>query len=49
MVDRNITSKRWRSPLKKSTSDRLSIEEDDDYYWFWIGLHDEYEGLIDES
>jgi len=27
----------------------LALKEGDDYYWFWIGLHDEYERLIDES
>ncbi|MFZ4555404.1 MAG: hypothetical protein ACOYN8_03355 [Pseudanabaena sp.] len=27
----------------------LAIKDGDDYYWFWIGLHDEYERLIDES
>lgn len=26
----------------------LALKEGDDYYWFWIGLHDEYDRLIDE-
>ena len=24
----------------------LAFKEGDDYYWFWIGSHDEYEKLI---
>ena len=27
----------------------LALKEEDDYYWFWIGLHDEYDRLIDKS
>jgi hypothetical protein len=25
----------------------LALKKDDDYYWFWIGTHDEYEALLD--
>lgn len=24
----------------------LALKRDDDYYWFWIGEHDEYENLL---
>ncbi len=24
----------------------LALKKDDDYYWFWIGEHDEYENLL---
>ncbi|MGB0562389.1 MAG: type II toxin-antitoxin system RelE family toxin [Spirulinaceae cyanobacterium] len=24
----------------------LAIKKGDDYYWFWIGPHDEYEALL---
>ncbi len=27
----------------------LAFKEGDDYYWFCIGLHDEYDRLINES
>ena len=25
----------------------LAIKQGDDYYWIWIGTHDEYEALLD--
>lgn len=24
----------------------LALKKGDDYYWFWIGAHDEYEALL---
>ncbi len=24
----------------------LALKKGDDYYWFWIGTHDEYEALL---
>jgi hypothetical protein len=24
----------------------LALKKGDDYYWFWIGAHDEYESLL---
>ncbi|WGV25865.1 hypothetical protein [Halotia branconii] len=24
----------------------LALKKDDDYYWFWIGTHDEYEAML---
>ena len=27
----------------------LAVEDDEDYIWVWIGLHDEYERLIRQS
>lgn len=36
-------------PVRIGLSHRdLSLLEDDTYYWFWIGSHDEYERLISE-
>jgi len=27
----------------------LSLLEEDTFFWFWIGTHDEYEGLLSEA
>jgi hypothetical protein len=24
----------------------LALKKDDDYYWFWIGTHDEYDAIL---
>jgi len=26
----------------------LALQENDTYYWFWIGTHDEYEQMLTE-
>jgi len=32
--------------LTKENYRALALKKGEDYYWFWIGSHDEYEELI---
>ncbi len=40
-VGKNLWSARISSGYRA-----LALKKNDDYYWFWIGSHDEYETLI---
>jgi hypothetical protein len=40
-VGKNLWSVRLSSGYRA-----LALKKGDDYYWFWIGAHDEYEGFL---
>lgn len=40
-VGKNLWSVRISSDYRA-----LALKKGDDYYWFWIGTHDEYEALL---
>lgn len=40
-VGKNLWSARVRGGYRA-----LALKKGDDYYWFWIGDHDEYEALL---
>jgi hypothetical protein len=40
-VGKNLWSTRVSSGYRA-----LAVKKGDDYYWFWIGAHDEYEELL---
>ena len=40
-VDNDIWSARITNDYRA-----LAYKENNDYYWFWIGLHDEYDRLL---
>ena len=40
-VDKNLWSVRITGDYRA-----LALKKGDDYYWFWIGSHDEYEALL---
>jgi hypothetical protein len=43
---KKVGKKLWSARISGSYR-ALALKKDNDYYWFWIGDHDEYEALLD--
>jgi hypothetical protein len=42
---KKVGKKLWSARISSGCR-ALALKEGDDYYWFWIGEHDEYENFL---